>query len=170
MLFLIPSRPFSQSYQAVLEDHRPAAEIIEDTLPFLLEHSKSCEHDAIKQRVQEFGDMFANVTEMEDEYVFKMEKSVPLWEKFNEHKEQLTHWLAGAEDAYQQRLQSGDADLTLRSLRNAEVCNNLPPLSLLSSLFRNSVKTSPDIMLTSHCWTISLNNLLFYAPPETNPF
>ena len=134
MLFLILSCSllFSQGYQTELEDHQPAAEIIEETLPFLLEHSKSCEHDAIKQRVQEFVDMFANVTEMENEYVFKMEKSVPLWVKFNEHKEQLSQWLAGAEDDYNQRLQSGDADLTLRSLRNAEVCRTfllLLPLS-----------------------------------------
>ena len=83
-------------------------------------------------REKEFVDMFANVTEMENEYVFKMEKSVPLWVKFNEHKEQLSQWLAGAEDDYNQRLQSGDADLTLRSLRNAEVCRTfllLLPLS-----------------------------------------
>lgn len=104
-------------------DHHPAAEVIVETVSFLLEHSKSSEHEAIKQRVQEFSDTFDNLVEMEEEYVTKMEASLPLWVQFNEHKNQLADWLVGAEEVYSERLQSGDPDLTERSLRNAEVGN-----------------------------------------------
>ena len=90
-------------------------------MQFLLEHSKNCEHDAIKQRVQEFSEKFDGLVEMEADYVSKMEASVPLWVQFNDHKKLLTQWLAGAEDTYNDRLQSGDAELTRASLINAQV-------------------------------------------------
>lgn len=60
---------------------------------------------------------------LEDDYVSKMEASLPLWVQFNEHKRQLADWLLGAEEVYSNNLYSGDPDLTERSLRNAEVGN-----------------------------------------------
>lgn len=116
-----------------MADHHEAAEVILETLDFLLEHSKSSEHEAIKQRAQEFSDMFDQLADMEGTYVSNMEASLPLWVQFNQHKQELSSWLVGAEQLYaSEHLQSGDADVTEQSLKNARVSHHCSYNPLLS--------------------------------------
>lgn len=51
-----------------------------------------------------------------------LEKSAPLWEEFNKHKQVLTEWVHEAEGVYNSdKLRPGNAFVTKCNLENAEV-------------------------------------------------
>lgn len=104
-----------------MTEHKPAAEVIIETEEFLLEHSRLSDRPPIQERVRQFQELFEATAESVQEYVDNMESALPLWEEFNQYQARLSDWLVGADQTYSNQLQSGDAIITERSLRNAEV-------------------------------------------------
>ena len=112
---------YTQTYLEQMAEHKPAAEVIIETEEFLLEHSRRSERPQIEERVKQFQELFEGTAESVQEYVDKMESALPLWEDFNQCQAHLSQWLVGADQTYSSHLQLGNAIVTEKSLRNAEV-------------------------------------------------
>ncbi|XP_019856696.1 PREDICTED: dystonin-like [Amphimedon queenslandica] len=125
-----------------IEEHRPFVEVVMATEGFMLEHSRRSEHEGISQRVRNVTERFENLEGSERVYVEKLELSIPLWEEFHKHREELSVWVQEAEGVYNSdKLKPGNAIITERNLRNAEELNaninqHKPAVQVLSDITR----------------------------------
>ena len=105
-----------------MQEHQKEAEFIEQTVSFLVEHSRKEHREEIAARAKDFVQRYQALSSSVDTYVSSMQDSIPIWKEFNDHGRGMLEWLDHVQGELESdHTQPGNAIVTERSLGNTEV-------------------------------------------------
>ncbi len=101
-----------------MREHEEARLFIQNTVPFLVEHSRKPDREDMQLKADEFDRRYRALQTSLDAHVAMLKESVPFWKKFNSGVSDLSNWLERVNgDLVSDNVQFGNAIMTEKSLR-----------------------------------------------------